>query len=335
MDWCGLIHDIERALRCCDAFPSSTRVDGRLQFLDAGLNHDNYIFHLAADEPLPTAPGAFILRRAKTIPPDGAAAIDRLQTEAEMLRTLENFSTTCHAADFGSIALPELNAPRFVCLVQDADGVARSFIETMVPALPMEYIVKGADGAAVGIAAIARAAVQVHRLSTASFPFLPAYTDAQAHRAAELQVLSSASLQQDAVGVAGLGWLREHLAASRPATVLHGDLLPQNVLLDAHTRRPAVVDWEYARIGDPAYDLAIVTRGKRKLLGCGDGVRHLIDAYCQAGGIALSPADIRFWEVALHLSWLANAINRERLGERGGQPPDAHRQNLRAILRRA
>jgi aminoglycoside phosphotransferase (APT) family kinase protein len=43
--------------------------------------------------------------------------------------------------------------------------------------------------------------------------------------------------------------------------VLHGDLLPQNLLFEIRENgATAVVDWECAQIGDPAYDLAIVHR---------------------------------------------------------------------------
>ena len=56
------------------------------------------------------------------------------------------------------------------------------------------------------------------------------------------------------------------------STVLHGDLLPQNLLLaieDDSVGDPeiAVIDWECAQIGDAAYDLAIVTRGVRRPFG--------------------------------------------------------------------
>ena len=41
-----------------------------------------------------------------------------------------------------------------------------------------------------------------------------------------------------------------------PPTCLHGDLLPGNLLVDAHGRLGAIIDWGGAGIGDPAEDLA-------------------------------------------------------------------------------
>src|ERR1041385_3343789 len=61
-------------------------------------------------------------------------------------------------------------------------------------------------------------------------------------------------------------WITAHLA-NRPATVFHGDLLPQNLLWDfMGDGRVSVIDWERAGIGDPAYHLALFTRVARKPL---------------------------------------------------------------------
>jgi len=65
--------------------------------------------------------------------------------------------------------------------------------------------------------------------------------------------------------------------------ILHGDLLGQNILLGPGDR-PTVIDWEYARYGDPAYDLAIVTRGVKRPFQVVDGLARLIDAYQRYGG---------------------------------------------------
>jgi hypothetical protein len=58
-------------------------------------------------------------------------------------------------------------------------------------------------------------------------------------------------------------WALDHLPPAEPSALLHGDLLGQNILLSVDSPRH-VIDWEYARTGDPAYDLAIVTRGVKR-----------------------------------------------------------------------
>jgi aminoglycoside phosphotransferase (APT) family kinase protein len=63
--------------------------------------------------------------------------------------------------------------------------------------------------------------------------------------------------------------LRERLAAldSWPATVLHGDLLGQNILVDEHVRPVAVLDFGFlTTAGDPRFDAAI-TAGIMNMYG--------------------------------------------------------------------
>lgn len=48
-------------------------------------------------------------------------------------------------------------------------------------------------------------------------------------------------------------WLVEHRPPAVPLTLVHGDFQPGNVLLGPDG--PCVIDWEFARIGDPREDL--------------------------------------------------------------------------------
>lgn len=48
--------------------------------------------------------------------------------------------------------------------------------------------------------------------------------------------------------------LRSHTPPPVPFTLVHGDCQPGNVLVDG-VNRPVVIDWEFARIGDPREDL--------------------------------------------------------------------------------
>ncbi len=53
----------------------------------------------------------------------------------------------------------------------------------------------------------------------------------------------------------GIRWLQAHVPEFAAAVVCHGDLHPLNVLFDKD-RIAAVLDWELARLADPAYDVA-------------------------------------------------------------------------------
>ena len=54
--------------------------------------------------------------------------------------------------------------------------------------------------------------------------------------------------------VDGLGWLRANLPDRTTISLLHGDYRAGNMLFDGD-RVSAVLDWEFAAIGDPLYDL--------------------------------------------------------------------------------
>jgi len=55
-----------------------------------------------------------------------------------------------------------------------------------------------------------------------------------------------------------------------------------------------VIDWEYAEVGDPAFDLAVATRGRRRPFA-GGSLRDLVDAYNH-----LAPEPVQLHEVRLH-----------------------------------
>lgn len=107
---------------------------------------------------------------------------------------------------------------------------------------------------------VAELAAAIHGLDLATAPVsLVGHGTRRDHALAELAPLETleASEARDA-----RAWAIEHLPPAAPATLVHGDLLGHNIVIDPTEPEPfAVVDWEYAIRGDPAHDLAIVTRG--------------------------------------------------------------------------
>ena len=96
----------------------------------------------------------------------------------------------------------------------------------------------------------------------------------------------------------------------------------------------SVIDWEFARIGDPAYDLAIVTRGNRKVAGKKNGLNLLLTFYREAGGLEVSKSDVRIHELILVLNWLWESTITRREGRHNGHGPDYYLKKIEAILRR-
>jgi Ser/Thr protein kinase RdoA (MazF antagonist) len=66
---------------------------------------------------------------------------------------------------------------------------------------------------------------------------------------------------------------------SQPRTLVHGSYRPQNILVAAAAQRICPVDWEWAAIGAPFYDLAFVSDGFRP-----PARDQLWDAYLEAAG---------------------------------------------------
>ncbi|MCA9489825.1 MAG: aminoglycoside phosphotransferase family protein [Myxococcales bacterium] len=102
-------------------------------------------------------------------------------------------------------------------------------------------------------------------------------------------------------------WLADNLPPATPSHLLHGDLLGQNVLWSPGQTRVSVIDWEAARLGDPAYDMAIITRGRRKPFGRTEGLRWLLDAYNASSPVELSDREVRFHELSLMAAWIADS----------------------------
>jgi aminoglycoside phosphotransferase (APT) family kinase protein len=123
-------------------------------------------------------------------------------------------------------------------------------------------------------------------------------------------------------------WALEHLPPAEPSTLLHGDLLGQNILL-AVDGPHHVIDWEYARRGDPAYDLAIVTRGIKQPFHIDRGLDRLRDAYRAHGGHDILDDQVHLYELSLIAGWY-----RAALSGRGAHPPAHELDRMRSLLRR-
>ncbi|MBN2365228.1 MAG: hypothetical protein EH225_04285 [Calditrichaeota bacterium] len=126
-----------------------------------------------------------------------------------------------------------------------------------------------------------------------------------------------------------LEWISANLPPEDNSCLIHGDLLNQNIYV-SEGNGVSVLDWEYSFCGDPAYDLAIVTRGKKKPFGVTGGKGYLIDSYLEAGGKKLSEKDVIIYELFLILGWYEQSLDRST----GGHAPEHYLQKLGNMLRR-
>ena len=173
---------------------------------------------------------------------------------------------------------------------------------------------------------VARAAAAIHAVRVEEFAWLiPRY-------ATRLDHARTAIAEIDELGepevIDARAWMLQHLPPATASSLVHGDLLGQNILLGLD-QPDAVIDWEYAQVGDPACDLAVVTRGVRRPFQIEGGMDRLLEAYAQAGGAEIQRAQVHFYELALAVRGYRDAL----LGE-SRQAPVQQLQFLRSLLRR-
>jgi len=103
-------------------------------------------------------------------------------------------------------------------------------------------------------------------------------------------------------------WLRQRAPSATRRTLVHGDYRIGNVIVGPEGVR-AVLDWELAHVGDPHEDLGWVCVrswrfGNDDLPVGGVGTREAFRrAYESAGGGAVDPDAVRWWEAFGNLRW--------------------------------
>lgn len=115
----------------------------------------------------------------------------------------------------------------------------------------------------------------------------------------------------------GLRWCERHVPESLPLCLIHRDFRTGNYLVD-HGRLSGVLDWEFTAFGDPREDLGWFSARCWRFAapdaeagGIGD-LRVFLDAYRRAGGRAVAPGDLVYWQVMAHLRWGVIALQQAR-----------------------
>ena len=320
------VRDLIRwSLEDCPKFGTCVEVDGKLNRIAEGIWHDNYWFWIRGPNlPASQTEQAYILRLLEQHEDwqQGPEPRDRLMREAETLQVLKK-------TDF---AHP---TPQFICFVKDDESEPIGMIETALPG----YSLHGYKDRST-LRLVSRVAADIHRLEFDMFPHLPRSSSRQEHLKSRLAELGEALFAEFPLANEVRDWITANTPSDDRSCLLHGDLLPQNLLCDlpATDQKDAlvgVVDWEMARVGDPAYDLAIVSRGDRKVLGIRDGLKVLVENYLELGGRPISLTDVRGHELLLVLYWLDEAWREHQKPVASGHGPDFYEAKLRSLFRRA
>jgi aminoglycoside phosphotransferase (APT) family kinase protein len=105
----------------------------------------------------------------------------------------------------------------------------------------------------------------------------------------------------------GVRWLAAHRPPSGPHVTVHGDYRMGNFLVGPDGLR-GVLDWELAHTGDPAEDVGWLCAPAWRFGGSGDvggfgALPDLLVAYADAGGDAMTPARVHWWQVYATVKW--------------------------------
>ena len=171
--------------------------------------------------------------------------------------------------------------------------------------------------------AMAEELAKIHALSPDEVPFLQP-PSLPSWRAA----LEEAYRDLDALGEPhpalewGLRWLLDHPPRELPPVVVHGDFRVGNLLVDGEGL-VAVLDWEFAHLGDPREDLAWpLVRAWRfgedgKRLGGVGEVGPFLERYNALTGRDIAEEELFWWEVLGNVRWGLGALKQARRHLRG------------------
>ncbi len=161
----------------------------------------------------------------------------------------------------------------------------------------------------------------IHALPTDGLAFLAAMP-ADAHLEHYRRILHRLGAVEPGLEY-GFRWLAERLElAGGRKCLVHGDFRNGNLIVGPDGLR-AVLDWEIAHVGNPLCDLGWIcirswrygVTGKR-VGGFGD-VDELLAGYQEAGGPAVAPEALEWWEIFGCLRW-AVMCNMMGFGHLGG-----------------
>ncbi len=287
--------------------PGATGV-AELRRLSGGASQETWSF----DATTRGAPLPLILRRRPFGASDAALGMALgLETEAELLRLA------------AAAAVP---VPGVRLVLEAEDGLGSGYVMERLAGETIARRILRDEAFADVRPRLARHCgeilARIHSTPRASLPELPV-ADA-AGQLARYRAAFDAFDHPHPVFELAFRWIGEHLPAPAALSLVHGDFRNGNLLVGADGVR-GVLDWELAHVGDPLEDLGWICvnswRFGAELPVGGFGAREdLFAGYEAAGGPAVDPARVRFWEILGTLKWGIMCMMMYGTFARGGDP---------------
>lgn len=277
-----VLHMVLRARAVAD----SEAAVGWIRYLGRG---DTYISFTAEVRPDPTleASERWVVRVNEEAAGHDPEIDSRTAREARLLQWLAR-----HKLPF--------RVPEVLAVMPEADGLA--LVARYIGGRHLDFrSTRGHTNAPWDV--VARTAAGIHHIDpTPLRALLPGFDTRRAHARAAIATLEGAAAEAPEVADAvtrAASWGRRHLPPEIPTRLLHGALLGSHILVANDDAAPAVIGWESAQLGDPACELARVTRGERRPFNFNSGQRRLLSAYRAYDGAVIGVAHIHLYEVAL------------------------------------
>lgn len=285
---------------------------GYVRFLHEGLTYKVYWTVVQLPGLWKDTEKAVVIRLPQQDAPD-----DQRESARREMRLLPHLA---------NLDLP-VEIPRLIGGMSMSSGIA--LVQEKIFGIPVELWVK--HGRVRPWEPVARAASVCHCIDPSSVQhILPYYKTRRAHALACLRIFDDLDLSETTEATA---WARDHLPVEAPSCLVHGDLLEQNLLFDLERESLGLLDWGEALMdgNDPACDLAIVTRGRRKAFKLRDGMAKLLEAYNAHASIGVNACDVHLYELCLLAGFYKQAVL-----ESGKESPyaEAQRDILRNFVRR-
>jgi len=258
---------------------------GRIGFLGSGITYHTW----SAEARWPGGehePIAVAIRLPQRDAPKGQVV--RARREARLLDHLATLDLP--------LLLPEVVA---MVEVEVAGRPRLAMVQHRLVGIPIDFKHEGRDEWAPW-EVVARVAATCHRIDPPLLhDLIPTHATRRDHALSEIAEVTL----DDAPELTALRtWAEAHLPPPTSARLLHGDLLGQNLFINPITSNPAaslgIIDWEYACLGDPAYDLAITTRAHRRPFA-GGNADQLVEAYNRIGPEPVTRNEVRLHELCL------------------------------------
>lgn len=171
---------------------------------------------------------------------------------------------------------------------------------------------------------------KIHAIDLAAYPLEFLHRPAEGQTSAEAIVAQVYSIL-DELGVLNptwewtLRWADTHQPEPVPQTFVHGDFRLGNLLVD-HAGLAAVIDWEFAHVGNPDEELGYLCmrdwrfgNGLKRAAGLTDR-EPFLQAYEAASGRTVSRASVDWWELMGNIRWGVICMSQANRHLSGAEP---------------